>query len=296
MIEAERKRAVEEAVKGAWADFERRLSETQAKLKAANARADLLEAEAREAHEQIASFQRGLELGEISSFEEMAASMTSIRILSDRGTARLTLPDAESRLALARQLAVDRKDKPLIDRIAKMVNKVRDDLEARNYTLAETLVRGAEIEVGLDPGGYSIHGLKIFRASPSIVTSLTALMPAFERVMKSGDLASIRSTLGEMRTILGNQAGLPEIRRPGRSPAVKRPIAPAEAVRLFLGALETEQWLMRPIATKKPLPDTSLTTYANLIEACSEIRPAVERHAADKVELIDKIIQGRARC
>jgi hypothetical protein len=291
-IEQARRLAVEEAVKGAWADFERRLSETQGKLKAANARADLLEAEAREAHDQIASFQKGVELGDISSFEEMAASMTSIRILSDRGTARITLTDAEGRLALARQLAVDRKDKPLIDRIAKMVDKVRDDLEARNYTLAETLVRGAEIEVGLDPGGYSINGLKIFRPSPAIVTSLTALIPAFERVMKQGDLASIRSTLGEMRTILGDQAGLPEIRRPGRAPAVKRPIAPAEAVRLFVGAIEAEQWLMRPIANKRPLPDTSLTTYASLMEACSEIRPAVEEHAPEKVELIDKIIQA----
>ena len=187
MIEAERKRAVDEAVKGAWADFERRLAETQAKLKAANARADLMEIEAREAREQIAARERGLDLGDGSSFEG-AASMTSIRILNDRGTARLTPADAEARLALAKQLAVDRKDKALIDRITKMADKVRADLDARNYTLAETLVRGAEIETGLDPGGFSIGGLRIFRASPTIVGSLTALAPAFDRVMRQGDL------------------------------------------------------------------------------------------------------------
>ncbi len=48
-----------------------------------------------------------------------------------------------------------------------MAEKVRADLDARNYTLAESLVRGAEIEAGLDPGGFSIAGLRIFRASPT---------------------------------------------------------------------------------------------------------------------------------
>ena len=290
-VEAERKRAVDEAVKGAWADFERRLAETQAKLKAANARADLMEIEAREAREQAAARERGQDLGDGSSFGE-AASMTSIRILSDRGTARLTPADAEARLGLARQVAVDRKDKSLIDRIGKMAGKVRDDLEARNYTLAETLVRGAEIETGLDPGGFSISGLRIFRASPTIVGSLTALAPAFDRVMRQGDLGPIRSTLDEMRTILGDQAGLPEIRRVGRTPAVKRPIREADALRLFVAALEAENWLMRPIAAKKPLPDTSLTTYASLIEACSGARESAERLAPDRVPLLDGVIQA----
>ena len=293
-IDAARRLAVDEAVKGAWADFERRLSETQAKLKAANARADLLEAEAREAREQAGSRRQGLGLEDDDSSSEFQASMTSIRILSDRGTAQLTPADAESRLALARQLAVERKDKSLIDRIAKMAEKVRDDLEARNFTLAETLVRGAEIEVGLDPGGYSIHGLRIFRPSPSIVGSLAALEPAFDRVLKQGDLGTIRSTIGEIRTILGDQAGLPDIRRPGRTPAVKRPIEPAEAIRLFLGAVEAEQWLTRPIAAKRPLPDTSLATYAALVEACSEAYLLVEKHAPEKLGLVDQILQACA--
>ena len=218
--------------------------------------------------------------------------MTSIRIHNDRGNPRMTPADAEARLALARQMAVDRKDKALIDRIAKMADKVRDDLDARNYTLAETLVRGAEIETGLDPGGFSISGLRIFRASPTIVGSLTALAPAFDRVMRQGDLIQIRSTLEEMRTILGDQAGLPEIRRLGRTPTVKRPIPEADALRLFVAALEAENWLMRPIAAKKPLPDTSLTTYACLIEACSDARKVAERLAPDRISLLDSVIQA----
>jgi cell division septum initiation protein DivIVA len=289
VLEAERKKAVDEAVKGAWADFERRLAETQAKLKAANSRADMMEMEAREAREQFAARERGLDLGDGSSFEE-AASMTSIRILNDRGNARLTPADAEARLALAKQLAVERKDKALIDRISKMAEKVKDDLEARNYTLAETLVRGAEIETGLDPGGFSINGLRIFRASPTIVGSLTALGPAFDRVMRQGDLISIRSTLEEMRTILGDQAGLPELRRVGRTPAIKRPIGQDEAVRLFVGALEGESWLVRPISMKKPLPETSLNTYAALIEGCCLIHKMAEEHAPERVSFLDSVI------
>ena len=293
LIEAERKRAVDDAVKGAWADFERRLAETQSKLKSANSRAEMMEAEAREAREQLAARERGLGPDDGSSFEE-AASMTTIRILDDRGTARLTQSEAEARLALARQLAVDRKDKALIDRIAKMTDKVRDDLDARNYTLAETLVRGAEIETGLDPGGFSINGQRIFRSSPTIINNLAALAPAFDRVMRQGDLAVIRQTIDEMKTILGDQAGLPELRRPGRTPAIKRPIVEADALRLFVGALEGENWLIRPISTKKPLPDTSLPTYAALIQACSDALAPAERQAPERIPLLQSIIQACA--
>ena len=281
-LELERKRAVDEAVKGAWADFERRLAETQAKLKAANTRADLMEVEAREARQTSSG-------SESDAFDD-TPSMTSIRILDARGTTRITPADAEARLALAKQLAVERKDKTLIDRISKMSAKVSADLEARNYTLAETLVRGAEIEAGLDPGGFSINGLKIFRASPTIVNSLAALNPAFERVMRQGDLGAIQSTMEEMKTILGEQAGLPELRRPGRTPSTKRPIDEGAALRLFLGAIEGESWLVKPISLKKPLPDTSLTTYATLIEACRAARTSAERQDPEQVELLDKII------
>jgi hypothetical protein len=293
LSEAERRKIVDAAVKGAWADFERRLAETQAKLKAANIRADLMEAEARESREQISARERALDqFGEGSSFGGEVSSMTSVRILDARGTARITPADAEARLALARQLAVERKDKTLIDRIGKMTEKVKVDLEARNYTLAETLVRGAEIETGLDPGGFSINGLRIFRASPTILGSLAALAASFDRVMRQGDLEAIRTTINEMKTILGDQVGLPEIRRPGRTPATRRPIAPADAFRLFIDALVTESWLVRPVVQKKPLPDTSLGTYAALIEACCVARKAAQTIDPEQVSFLDEIIQA----
>lgn len=292
-IEAGRRRAVDEAVKGAWADFERRLAETQGRLKAANARADLLEAEAREAREQVAALQRGLELDDLSSSDDLG-SMASLRIMADRGTARLDQAEADARLDLARRLAVERKDRPLIDRIARVVEKVRDDLEARNYTLADTLVRGVELEAGIDPGGWSLGGLKVFRPGRSITASLAALGPAFDRAMRRGEIAAIRPTIAEIRRILGDQAGLPEIRRPGRVPVVKRPIAEPEAARLFLAAIEAEDWLMRPIAANRPLPDTALGTYAALVEGCCDARGAIERHAPGRLDVLDRVIKAAA--
>ncbi|WP_435016544.1 hypothetical protein TA3x_004113 [Tundrisphaera sp. TA3] len=292
--EAARRRDVDEAVKGAWADFERRLSETQAKLKAANARAELLEAEARQAMEQLSNFQRGVEEGTIGSVDDVQASMTNIRIMFDRGGPRLTWADAEARLGIARQLAGERKDKALIDRINKVAEKVRVDIDNRNVTLAESLIRGMEIEVGLDPGGWSIGGLKIFRPSPSILSSLGALSQAFDRAMRQGDRNAIRTSIQEMRTVLGDQAGLPEIRRPGRVPSIKRPIAEADAARLFLDALEGENWLMRPILANRNPPDTSLTTYACLVGACADARPAVARHLPDRLEMLDRVLQATA--
>jgi ABC-type phosphate transport system auxiliary subunit len=292
-VEAERRKAVEDAVKAAWADFERRLAETQAKLKAANIRADMMEAEAREIREQVAARERAFDqVGDGSSFGGEIPQLTSLRILEARGTARITPADAEARLGLARQIAVDRKDKALIDRIGKMTEKVRADLEARNYTLAETLVRGAEIEAGLDPGGFSINGLRMFRASPTIVGSLEALAPSFDRVMRVGDLDAIRSTIAEARTILGDQAGLPEILRPGRIPTTRRPIAQADAFRLFIDVLISESWLVKPVVQKKPLPDTSLSTYASLIEGACVAWKLAETLDPDQVSFLDELVQA----
>jgi hypothetical protein len=293
-FDAKLRSAVDEAVKGAWADYERRLAETQARLKAANTRADLMEAEARNSHEQIAARERSLDaVGDGSSFGGEAASMTTIRILDARGTARLTPADAEARLELARQLAVDRKDKALIDRVAKMAQKVRGDLEARNYTLAETLVRGAEIETGLDPGGFSINGLRIFRASPTITGNLLALAPAFDRIMRDGELETIKTTIDEMKTILGDQAGLPKILRPGRTPTTKRPIARPEALRLFIDAIMiTESSLVRAVVQKRPLPDTALGTYASLVEGACIARKVSETVDPDQTSFLEEIIQA----
>ena len=292
VAEAERVKAVEEAVKAAWADFERRLSETQSKLQAANARADMMEAEAREAREQIAARERAKDaVGDGSSFGGgEAGSMTTLRILDARGTPRLSQSDADARLELARKLAVERKDKALIDRINKMSAKVKSDLEARNYTLAETLVRGAEIEVGLDPGGFSIHGQRIFRPSPTVVGNLNGLHATFDRVMRDGDPEAIQDTIEEMKTILGDQAGLPEMRRPGRIPSTKRPITRPEGFRLFMDALVAESWLVKPVVQKKPLPDTSLGTYAGLIEATCLARDAARAFDNEQVSFLEEII------
>ena len=292
-IEAERRRAVDEAVKGAWADFERRLTETWGRLKAAESRADLMEAEAREARDQLALRERTLDLGDGSSFGELG-SMTALRIMDVRGTALLTPADAEARLALARQMAVDRRDKALIDRITRVAEKVRDDLGARRHTLAETLVRGTEIEAGLDPGGYSIAGLRIFRPGPTVVGNLEAFAPALARVMAQGDPGAIQATLEEMRNILGDQAGLPEIRRAGRSPTTRPPITEGDALALFVAAVEAESWLIRPLAAKKTPPDTTLTTYAGLAESCSTARGPAESIGLGWLALLDDVI--RASC
>lgn len=278
----------------AWADFENRLSETQEKLKKANERCKLYEDEARSAREQLIATQKGVPIKQVDVPtglpNDTTATSFNIRIVREQRP--LSWPEAQARLAIVRQLAAERKDRALLDRINKTAEKVQADIQNRNATLAETNVRAMEIELGLDPGGWSIGGLKIFRPSQSMLSSLSALTPTLEHEMRQNNLPGILTTLEEMRKVLHEQAGLPEIRRPGRKPTSMRSASESEAVKLFTSALESEQWLMRPINEKRSLPDTTLTTYACLIEACSDVRPLVERLAPEKVATIDKVVDA----
>ncbi len=278
----------------AWADFENRLSETQEKLKKANDRCKLYEDEARAAREQLIAVQKGVPIKQVDVPSGLPndTTATSFNIRIVREQRPLSWPEAQARLAIVRQLAAERKDRALLDRINKTAEKVQSDIQNRNATLAETNVRAMEIELGLDPGGWSIGGLKIFRPSQSMLSSLSALTPTLEHEMRQNDLPGILTTLEEMRKVLHEQAGLPEIRRPGRTPVSIRSITDLDAVKLFVSAVEAEQWLMRPINEKRALPDTTLTTYACLIEACSEVRPLVEKFAFDKVVLLDKVVDA----
>ena len=75
------------------------------------------------------------------------------------------------------------KDGRMVGVRGRAIDRVKADLQAGNPALAEALVRGAEIEARLDPGGFSIGGLRIFRAVPAVVEALAAHAPALERAM-----------------------------------------------------------------------------------------------------------------
>ena len=113
--------------------------------------------------------------------------------------------------------------------------------------------------------------------------------------MRHGDLESIRSTILEMRTILGDQAGLPEIRRPGRFPGVKLPIDSATTPATALRGRDRGRGLADAADRRQPAParDHPLDLFACLVEACVDRpEPGGEARRVESVELLNRVIKA----
>ena len=85
-------------------------------------------------------------------------------------------------------------------------------------------------------------GAKLDRASQRISAVLASpdLAHALDVAMRSEDPAAVTEAVGAMRTVLGEQAGVPDARRPGRH-ASPTPISAAEATRLFRSEEHTSE-------------------------------------------------------
>lgn len=196
---------------------------------------------------------------------------------------RAVEPAAEARLRVVMQLAREKNDRALVER----VNKVGRDMCKQPD---EAKLRALETEVGLDPGGWSMHGLKIFRPTPAFLAQRDALQHALAVAM-TNDVAAVRAACAAMSKALGDQAGLPDARRAGER-ATPRSISQAEAVQLFLGALESEKKGLREISAGKTVGNNMLRFYADIIQGCCEARAAIQKHQPEKVPELDKLIAG----
>jgi hypothetical protein len=94
-----------------------------------------------------------------------------------------------------------------------------------------------------------------------------------------------------MRRSLGDQAGTPDLRRPGIRPA-PRAVSEAEGVDLFLKALKSVDSTVREVAEGKLVGDYKMRFYAAYAQACCEIRPAVGKYQPDRQADVDRLAAG----
>ena len=146
----------------------------------------------------------------------------------------LTPNEAEGRLRMARQIARERNDRELVQRVEKLARDFKNGLPVD----AEEQLREAEKAVGIDPGGWSMAGQPLFRPTPEMEAALKASGPKLAAAMASGDAKAVREITQAMENVLDDQAGVPDGRRMGQK-AGELKLSCAEVVKLFLDALET---------------------------------------------------------
>lgn len=203
------------------------------------------------------------------------------------------LADLEGRLKVAHQLARELNDRDLVARIEKTGKELRRP-ETDKATALDLQVRELETLVGIDPGGWSMSGLKIFRPTPQIQQVLKPLGTKLSSAMEQADASSVKATIAEISRVMGDQAGTPDARHKGER-ARKIIVTEAENAAIFLRALESDGKNIRQIRAGQPLPGQMLRTYASLARAICDIRPAVQKHAPDRLAELDAVLKGACR-
>jgi hypothetical protein len=198
--------------------------------------------------------------------------------------------ETEARLKMARQIARERNDAALVARVEEAADRIRGGLDAAS---AEALLREAEGAVGIDPGGWSMAGQPLFHPSPDREARTESIGPKLKAALAAESVAGVDAAVAEWLAVLGDQAGLPDGRRPGAKPG---PLSLDEAAttRLFIKSLASEGRAVRELTAGRPLPGQMLRFYGYVLDGLATIRPSVERHAADSLDEVDALASGVA--
>lgn len=198
--------------------------------------------------------------------------------------------ETEARLKMAHQIARERNDAALVNRVKDAAEKIASGLDAAE---TEAHLREIETAVGIDPGGWSMAGQPLYHPSPEREAGTKSIGPKLKTALAEESVAGVKAAVAEWLVVLGDQAGLPDGRRPGAKPGPLS-LDEAAATRLFLDALASEGRAVRELTEGRPLPGQMLRFYAYVLEGLATIRPSVERHAADSLDEVDALATGVA--
>lgn len=134
-------------------------------------------------------------------------------------------------------------------------------------------------------------GEALFHPTPERIAGTDRVRPKLEAALQAGSVEGVREAVAEWLTVLGDQAGLPDGRRPGLNPG-DFSLDEAKATRLFVDTLKSEARAVRELSAGRPLPDQMLRFYAYVLEAVVSARPSVERNAPEDLPWLDDLAPG----
>lgn len=199
------------------------------------------------------------------------------------------LPDRlEARLRFVHQLAREKNDRELVNRVEAVVKGGATPRLEKDLAALET-------KVGIDPGGWSMAGLAIFRPSPAYRAGHATALEELGEAMASGDRARVVPAVAALRKLLGDQAGLPDGRRRGARLAGQPPLRGESGVRFLVKVLEEEGSGMRRILHGQRLGRRWARFYADILLGTTRLQRLVASHHEGKARQVRKLAAGAAR-
>lgn len=215
----------------------------------------------------------------------------TIASMNTAKAADLTLEEADSRLRHAYELGRETNDSTLLDRLLEYRDLTRRAFGRKDIAAAQRLVRDAEEAVGLEAGGKMMLGLPVGRVDPHLRKKFESIEQQLAEAMNGADPAAVGPVVSELRKLLGDSAGVPDVRRRGES-AKAAPVKSEEVASTFLKLIEADPRALKALTAGMPGTDTLPRSYASIVMGCLTIRPAVEKHFKDKLAVIDDLARG----
>jgi hypothetical protein len=208
--------------------------------------------------------------------------------------ATITLEEADSRLRHAYELARETNDSILLDKLLEYRDLTRRAFGRKDVAAAQRLIRDAEEAVGLEAGGKSMLGMPVGRIDPHLRKRHEALEEKLATAMNGNDPTAVAPVVAELGKLLGDSAGVPDVRRRGES-AKAAPVKREEVASTFLKIIEADPRALKAMVSGVPDSDSMPRAYAAIAIGCLKIRPAIEEHFKDKVAVIDDVVRGKRR-
>jgi hypothetical protein len=202
-----------------------------------------------------------------------------------------TFDEADARLRAAYAMAEESNDGDKLERVLSLRDAVRKALDRKDVAGVERLIRDAEEAVGLDPGGKTMLGLPIARIDAELRKEIDAIELRLAEAMQKNDSARIETIVGELVRKLGDRAGVPDVRRNGDQ---GKPIktTPIEVAALVLKVIQSDPRSLKLLSAGVPTFGTMPRSYAAIVQGCLTIRPLVQQHFKDRLDVVDRLIGG----
>lgn len=203
----------------------------------------------------------------------------------------LTPLQADARLRAAFALGKDANDQYLLDRIVSISDHVKKAFARNDQPAIKLLLRDAEELVGLGDDGTTMHGLPVCVLTGKQRLQLEQLTSELNTAYSKDDAPAQRATVQKIRELLGEQAGLPDSRRPGDdAPPPKQ--TPTELVGVFLQSLQADANALKALQQGIPGDNTMPRAYASVVLGCVRVRAQHPTLTKEQQALLDRTIEG----
>jgi hypothetical protein len=154
--------------------------------------------------------------------------MIAVMAVASSAALGLTVDEAKVRLEKASNIAKLQNDPRKLEEVEAAGKQAKRALVGGDEVAAEKAVQAGEVAAGLDAGGKTMNGIRIYSPAPEMLRKQRELGAALKQAMAAEDVAAVKRIVEQSAETLGEELGKPENALPGRRAKAMHPVSEAE--------------------------------------------------------------------